>query len=259
MTLHLDRARRRCLRQLESELTEEEKRKYLDKFRRFVDHESFFGYMVGLVTPRESLAVLCHGDCWTNNFLFQYAQDGGISQVRFTAGGRDGRVLVPFECDGRDGFPPKTYPSLLRRFAFPPIKKKLELLFERYRLWTIIETWILSFSTWPLKILNRAPWLRFIIRLWNIGKHSITWNKIFFSFLLIKIKIKKFIHSVTEPQSRGYCIKSSSQRCIGLYTFHDLRLCNSRMIIDAQAFKQVAPRCWLYLVDYYRRSVLIVV
>jgi len=37
--------------------------------------------MVGLVSPKESLAVLCHGDCWTNNFLFQYAQDGSISEV----------------------------------------------------------------------------------------------------------------------------------------------------------------------------------
>jgi len=67
--------------QLEAALTEDEKPKYLDKFRKFVNHESFFGYMVGLVSPKESLAVLCHGDCWTNNFLFQYAQDGSISEV----------------------------------------------------------------------------------------------------------------------------------------------------------------------------------
>jgi len=69
-----------CL-QLESVLTDYEKSKYLDKFRKFVNHESFFGYMVGLVSPKDSLAVLCHGDCWTNNFLFQYAQDGSISDV----------------------------------------------------------------------------------------------------------------------------------------------------------------------------------
>lgn len=67
--------------QLESVLTEDEKPKYLDKFRRFVNHESFFGFMVELVKPKESLAVLCHGDCWTNNFLFQYDQDGTISGV----------------------------------------------------------------------------------------------------------------------------------------------------------------------------------
>lgn len=63
-------------------MTEDEKPKYLNKFRKFVNHESFFGYMVGLVSPKESLAVLCHGDCWTNNFLFQYTQDGSISEVR---------------------------------------------------------------------------------------------------------------------------------------------------------------------------------
>lgn len=46
-------------------------------------HESFFGYMAGIVKPKEPLAVLCHGDCWTNNFLFQYSKDGGnISDVR---------------------------------------------------------------------------------------------------------------------------------------------------------------------------------
>lgn len=67
--------------QLESALTDEEKPKYLDKFRNFVNHESFFGYMVGLVSSKEPLAVLCHGDCWTNNFLFQYAEDGSISEV----------------------------------------------------------------------------------------------------------------------------------------------------------------------------------
>jgi len=67
--------------QLESVLTEEEKLKYLDKFRKFVNHESFFGYMVELVSPKNSLSVLCHGDCWTNNFLFQYAPDGSISEV----------------------------------------------------------------------------------------------------------------------------------------------------------------------------------
>jgi thiamine kinase-like enzyme len=68
--------------QLESELTEDEKPKYLEKFRKHVNPESFFGDMVELVSPKEPLAVLCHGDCWTNNFLFQYAPDGSISEVR---------------------------------------------------------------------------------------------------------------------------------------------------------------------------------
>lgn len=68
--------------QLESVFTESEKQKYLDKFRKFANPDTFFGYMVGMVSPKEPLAVLCHGDCWTNNFLFQYAQDGSISDVR---------------------------------------------------------------------------------------------------------------------------------------------------------------------------------
>lgn len=71
-------------KKLESVLTDYEKPIYLDKFRKFVNHESFFGYMVGLVLPKGPLSVLCHGDCWTNNFLFQYNLDGSISEVRVT-------------------------------------------------------------------------------------------------------------------------------------------------------------------------------
>lgn len=53
---------------------------YLTKFKEFCDEETFFQKMVELVTPQEPLAVICHGDCWTNNFLFRYA-DGDIAEV----------------------------------------------------------------------------------------------------------------------------------------------------------------------------------
>ncbi|CAH0402575.1 unnamed protein product [Chilo suppressalis] len=53
---------------------------YLEKFRRFCCEDTFFQTMVDLVTPKEPLAVICHGDCWTNNFLFRYV-DGDIAEM----------------------------------------------------------------------------------------------------------------------------------------------------------------------------------
>jgi hypothetical protein len=58
---------------------------YLDKFREFIDNSKFFRRMVSLVEPREPLAVLCHGDYWTNNILFRYSEEGEILEVRNTA------------------------------------------------------------------------------------------------------------------------------------------------------------------------------
>lgn len=53
---------------------------YLEKFKDFCSEDTFFQEMVDLVTPKEPLAVICHGDCWTNNFLFRYV-DGDIAEV----------------------------------------------------------------------------------------------------------------------------------------------------------------------------------
>ncbi|VVC43290.1 Protein of unknown function DUF227,CHK kinase-like,Protein kinase-like domain [Cinara cedri] len=110
---------------LESELTEDEKPKYLDKFRKFVNmHESFFGYMAEIVKPKEPLAVLCHGDCWTNNFLFQYSKDGGdISEVS----------IVDFQV-ARYGSPAMDLVSLLYCCTSVELRKQhfTELLEEYY-------------------------------------------------------------------------------------------------------------------------------
>ncbi|CAG5056973.1 unnamed protein product [Parnassius apollo] len=53
---------------------------YLEKFRKFCSEDTFFQTMVELVAPREPLAVICHGDCWTNNFLFRHI-DGDIAEM----------------------------------------------------------------------------------------------------------------------------------------------------------------------------------
>ncbi|XP_059053096.1 uncharacterized protein LOC131847535 [Achroia grisella] len=58
----------------------EDKELYLNKLRQFCSEDTFFQRMVELVTPREPIAVICHGDCWTNNFLFRYV-DGDIAEM----------------------------------------------------------------------------------------------------------------------------------------------------------------------------------
>ncbi|XP_004927067.1 uncharacterized protein LOC101737863 [Bombyx mori] len=51
------------------------KDQYLDRFKEFCSEETFFKTMVELVEPCEPLGVICHGDCWTNNFLFRYENE----------------------------------------------------------------------------------------------------------------------------------------------------------------------------------------
>lgn len=58
----------------------DEREFYLEKFRTFCNEETYFQAMVDHVTPREPLAVISHGDCWTNNFMFRYV-NGDIAEV----------------------------------------------------------------------------------------------------------------------------------------------------------------------------------
>lgn len=72
---------RNAIAMVEEELKESSDRdKYLEPFRRFCSEETFFQSMVDMVAPREPLAVICHGDCWTNNFLFK-VENGQIEGV----------------------------------------------------------------------------------------------------------------------------------------------------------------------------------
>lgn len=75
-------ATRNAIAMVEDELKESsDKEKYLDPFRRFCNEDTFFQTMVDMVAPKEPLAVICHGDCWTNNMLFKFV-NGDIAEVR---------------------------------------------------------------------------------------------------------------------------------------------------------------------------------
>lgn len=55
--------------------------KYMERFEKFINLESFFLNMVELIEKESPLAVICHGDCWTNNFLYKYDSKGVILET----------------------------------------------------------------------------------------------------------------------------------------------------------------------------------
>lgn len=54
---------------------------YVEKLEKFVGNNSFFSHMVDLVSRDTPLATLCHGDCWTNNFLYKYDGNNDIVET----------------------------------------------------------------------------------------------------------------------------------------------------------------------------------
>lgn len=56
--------------------------KYIEKMKNFIDSNTFFNQMIELVTTEGPLSVICHGDCWTNNLLYKYDDDGNILEVK---------------------------------------------------------------------------------------------------------------------------------------------------------------------------------
>ncbi|XP_013119514.1 uncharacterized protein LOC106096356 [Stomoxys calcitrans] len=54
--------------------------KYLQIFKQFAEVTTFFQRMVNMVSEESALSAFCHGDCWTNNFLYRYEPSLGCER-----------------------------------------------------------------------------------------------------------------------------------------------------------------------------------
>lgn len=66
----------------------------MGKFKSFVDENTFFNRMCDFASPTEPIAVLCHGDFWSNNILFKYSNSGEIEEVSSLLRLKSNRYLV---------------------------------------------------------------------------------------------------------------------------------------------------------------------
>lgn len=55
--------------------------KYVDRLEAFVGGNQFFNHMVKLLNSPTQLGVICHGDCWTNNFLYRYDEQDNVLEA----------------------------------------------------------------------------------------------------------------------------------------------------------------------------------
>ena len=55
---------------------------YVQRLKNFIgSSQSFFEHMMHLVNSNSPLAVICHGDCWINNFLYKYDEENRIDET----------------------------------------------------------------------------------------------------------------------------------------------------------------------------------
>lgn len=55
--------------------------KYVESITTFAGSSSFFKRIIELINVESELSVICHGDCWTNNFLYRYNEEGHVVEV----------------------------------------------------------------------------------------------------------------------------------------------------------------------------------